>query len=42
VVGKTLIIGSQTGRIVALPLDVIKGAHDKAAPATVAKGAPGA
>jgi outer membrane protein assembly factor BamB len=40
VVGKTLIIGSQTGRIVALPLDAIKGAHDKAAPKTVAKGTP--
>jgi outer membrane protein assembly factor BamB len=38
VVGKTLIIGSATGRIVAVPLDVIKASHDKA-PNTVAKSA---
>jgi len=36
VVGKTLIIGSATGRILAVPLDVIKASHDKA-PGTVAK-----
>jgi outer membrane protein assembly factor BamB len=40
VVGKTLIIGSATGRIVAVPLDVIKTSHDKAPPAAAAKGAP--
>ena len=40
VVGRTLIIGSQTGRIVAIPLDAIRGAHDPQPPAKpVAKGA---
>ncbi len=41
VVGKTLIIGSQTGRIVAVPLDAVKSAHDKAPPGKpAAKSAP--
>ena len=36
VVGKSLVIGSQTGRIVAVPLDAIKSSHDKQPPSKTA------